>query len=57
MGLDFPGDLDGKESFCSASDPGLISGSGRFPGEENEWLSTPAFLPGEFHEQRSLVGF
>ena len=21
-----------------------------------EWLPTPVFLPGEFHEQRSLVG-
>ena len=22
-----------------------------------EWLSIPVFLPGEFHEQRSLVGY
>ena len=22
-----------------------------------EWLPTPVFLPGEFHEQRSLVGY
>ena len=22
-----------------------------------EWLSTPVFLPGEFHGQRSLVGY
>ena len=22
-----------------------------------EWLPTPVFLPGEFHGQRSLVGF
>ena len=22
-----------------------------------EWLPTPAFLPGEFHGQRSLVGY
>ena len=33
MGL--PGGSDGKESACSAGDPGLISGLGRFPGEEN----------------------
>ena len=26
---------DGKESACSARDPGLIPGSGRFPGEGN----------------------
>ena len=24
-----------KESACNAGDPGSISGSGRFPGEEN----------------------
>ena len=22
-----------------------------------EWLPTPVFLPGEFHEQRNLVGY
>ena len=26
---------DGKESACNAGDPGLIPGSGRFPGEGN----------------------
>ena len=29
--LDFLGDSDGKESTCSAGDPGLIPGSGRSP--------------------------
>ena len=24
---------------------------------EKEWLSNPVFLPGEFHGQRSLVGY
>ena len=24
---------------------------------EREWLPTPVFLPGEFHRQRSLVGY
>ena len=28
----FPGGSDGKESACSAGDPGLISGLGRSPG-------------------------
>ena len=32
---DFPGGSDGKESACSAEDPGLIPGSGRCPGEGN----------------------
>ena len=34
----FPGGLDGKESACNAGDPGLISGSGRSPGEGNDYL-------------------
>ena len=24
---------------------------------KREWLPTPLFLPGEFHKQRSLVGY
>ena len=51
-----PGGSDGKESACSAGDPGLIPGSGRSPGEGNGY-PTPVFLPGEFHGQRSLVGY
>ena len=35
-------------------DAGSIPGSGRSPGEEN---GTPVFLPGKFHEQRSLAGY
>ena len=31
----FPGGSDGKESACSAGDPGSIPGWGRFPGEGN----------------------
>ena len=33
--LEFPGGSDGKESACKAEDPGLISGSGRSPGERH----------------------
>ena len=33
----------------------MIPGLGRFPGERNGY-PTPVFLPGEFHEQKSLVG-
>ena len=33
--MGFPGGSDGKESACNARDPGLIPGTGRFPGEEN----------------------
>ena len=33
--LGFPGGSVGKESACSAGDPGLIRGSERSPGEGN----------------------
>ena len=31
-----PGGSDGKESICSAEDPALIRGLGRFSGERND---------------------
>ena len=37
-------------------DSGAITGSGRSPVEGNA-QPTPVFLPGEFHGQRSLVGY
>ena len=33
--MGFPGGSVGKESACSAGDPGLIPGWGMSPGEEN----------------------
>ena len=39
-----------------ARDVDSIPGSGRFPGE-GKWQSTPVFLPGKSHEQRSLAGY
>ena len=48
----------GKESACSAGDPGLIAGLGRSPGEGNgNQLRYSVFLPGESHGQRSLRGY
>ena len=53
---------DGKESVCSAGDPGSIPTSGRYPGGGNGkplqyfFFLTPVFLPGEFHGQGSLAG-
>ena len=49
-------DLDGKESACSAGDPDLIPGLGRFPWRR-KWQPAPVFSPGESHGQRSLVGY
>ena len=37
-------------------DVGLIPGSGKSPGGR-KWQPIPVFLPGEFHGQRSLVGY
>ena len=53
--LGFPGSSDGKESACSAGDPGSIPGLGR--SLEKGMQPTPVFLPGEFQRQRSLVGY
>ena len=54
--MGFPGGSDNKECVCNEGDPGLIPGLGRSPGE-GHWEPTPAFLPGESHGQRRLVGY
>ena len=36
--------------------PGFDPWIGKIPWRE-EWLPTPVFLPGEFHGQKSLVGY
>ena len=51
--LGFPGGSNSKESACKAGDPCSILGSGRSPGVGNG--NPLAFLPGEFHGQRSLA--
>ena len=43
-----------KKSDCNAGNTGLIPGIGRSPGGGQ---SVPVFLLGEFHGQRSLVGY
>ena len=45
-----------KNPPTKAGDPGSIPRVGRSLGEENG-NSTPAFLPGKFHGQSSLVGY
>ena len=50
MKIGFPGDSDDKESACNA-------GSVWSLGWRKECQSTPVFLPGEFHGQRSLAGY
>ena len=50
--MGFPCSSVGKESACSAGDPGL----GRSPGEGHD-NPTAVFLPSESHGQRSLEGY
>ena len=54
--MGFPGLSDGKESACNAGDVGLISGSGRCPGEGNGYPFQYPCLENP-HRQRSLVGY
>ena len=54
--LGFPGSSDGKESACSAGDPGFDPWVGKIPWRW-EWQLTPAFFPAKCHGQRSLMGY
>ena len=54
--LGFAGGSYGKESACNARHPGLIPVSGRSTREGNG-CPLLVFLSGEFHGQRSLVGY
>ena len=56
LGADFPGGSHVKESVCNVGDPGSIPGLGRSPGDGNG-NPLQCILPGEFHGQRSLVGY
>ena len=46
--LGFPGGSDRKESACNVR-PGFNPWFGKIPWRK-EWLPTPVFWPGEFHE-------
>ena len=52
----FPGDSDSKESIYNSGDPGSIPRWEKIPWRR-AWQPTPVVLPGEFHGQRSLVGY
>jgi len=54
--LGFLGGSDGKESACSAGDPGFNPWIGKIPWRR-KWQPTPVFLPGESRGQRSLTGY
>ena len=46
----------GKESACQCGRCGFDLWVGKIPWRR-KWQSTPVFLPGEFHGQRSLAGY
>ena len=47
----FSGGSDGKESDCNAGDPGLIPGSGRFPGERNGYPHQYSYLENSMNRE------
>ena len=51
--MGFPGGSDSKESACR---PKLDPWVGKVLWRR-KWQPTPVFLPGEFHGQRSLMGY
>ena len=53
--MGFAGGSYSKESTCNARDLSLIPGHHDLLEKGKEWLPTPAFLPGGFHGQRSLM--
>ena len=57
MNWGFPGGSDGNLSTCNEGDAGVIPGSVGMIPWRRALQPTPALLPGEFHRQRSLVGY
>ena len=52
----FTRDSNGKESACQCRRPNFDYWVGKMPWRR-KWQSTPAFLPGKSHGQRSLAGY
>ena len=52
----FPVDASGKEPSCQHKRRGFDPWVGKIPCKR-AWQSTPVFLPGESHGQRSLAGY
>ena len=47
----------GNSALCSLGDQGLFDPCVMKIPWRRKWQPTPVFLPGEFHGQRSLVGY
>ena len=57
--LGFPGGTSGKEPICHCrrhKRHGFDAWVGKIPWRR-AWQTTPVFLPGKFHGQRSLAGY
>ena len=54
--MGFSGGSGVKNPPANAGDTGSVPGSGRSSGER-DGSTTPGFLPGESHGQRSLAGY
>ena len=54
--MSFPGGSDDKESACNGGEPGFSPWAGKISWRR-AWQPTLIFLPGESHEQRSLMGY
>ena len=54
--MGFPGGSDGKESACSAGDPGSIPGSERSPGEENGCAPQDSCLENSMDRRAARLG-
>ena len=52
----FPGGSDGKRTYLQCRRPGFDPWVRKMPWRR-DWLTTPIFLPGEVHGQRSLAGY
>ena len=58
-GWGFPGSTSGEESACQCRGPKRFRFGpwfGKIPCSR-KWQPTPVFLPGKFHEQKSLAGY
>ena len=57
LSVGFPGGSNGnKEPVCQCGRLGFNPCVRKIPWRR-KWQPTPVFLPGEFHGQRSLVGY
>ena len=54
--MGFPGGSDGKESACTAGDPGSVIGWGGYPLEK-EMATHSTILAWRIRGQRNLVGY